>query len=886
MRHPASFDFCPMSWRVCSRVLLALSLLAGLGWLCWKGARDAAIPLLPPGPGEWIVYPTPPQSGAYLGQAVSADFERQFVLGTPPAQAELSWRAFRQSGLSINGIALPEAGQAGRNWKDVSRMDAAPYLRRGTNTISATVWNDNGPPALSLRLEIHGAAVATDEGWGVSVAGAAWRPARPAAATPEFGEGNALHGLEETGPALRESRARLCVFLLVASGLAGGLAHGMRRGAGAGGWNYWRWPALGLAAAWAVLFLHNSPLLPRDTGFDAPEHLKYISYVQEHRSLPAPDQGWEMYQPPLYYVLSACLLGVCHLDVSQPAGILLLRWWGALAGAANVALIFFCLRLIFPGQWTRQMAGALLAAFLPAQIYLLHYTTNETLAATLMSGAFYCCLRILRAPAAAAGWHAGLGCVLGLALLAKASAVLFLPVIFAVVAGKLILERQTAPGLWVRTVGLAGFFVLLAAGWRYAQVWRDYGSPLAGNWDARVITPWWQHPGYHTAGYFLSFGRALTAPLFSGFHSFWDSFYTTLWGDGLAGGRTSIDGLPPWNYGLMDAGFLLAIVPSALVLTGLTVAVARCLREPDLVFLLLVGAAGSAGFAMLFMSMKLAFYAQSKCFYGLPALLPFCVCGVLGLDFWARRGRGARAVLALALFFWLVNVYATFWIHPHSLQTEVSAAVADFYYGNDDRATGRAVERVLRADPANETGLVIDALLRGRQEGPGAAAERLRRALRQHPKSGEIVKFLAPFARDLGETNEAAALAARAFALEPESPQAGKQACDLALQARKNQEALEAGRAALGLEPGDETVQFDVGCAWANLGHPAEAIRQFQMLLALKPSPPMEADAHFYLGRLLAGQPGGRAAAMAHYQAALLLDPANAACREALAQLR
>ncbi len=452
MRHPASFDFCPMSWRVCSRVLLALSLLAGLGWLCWKGARDAAIPLLPPGPGEWIVYPTPPQSGAYLGQAVSADFERQFVLGTPPAQAELSWRAFRQSGLSINGIALPEAGQAGRNWKDVSRMDAAPYLRRGTNTISATVWNDNGPPALSLRLEIHGAAVATDEGWGVSVAGAAWRPARPAAATPEFGEGNALHGLEETGPALRESRARLCVFLLVAIGLAGGLAHGMRRGAGAGGWNYWRWPALGLAAAWAVLFLHNSPLLPRDTGFDAPEHLKYISYVQEHRSLPAPDQGWEMYQPPLYYVLSACLLGVCHLDVSQPAGILLLRWWGALAGAANVALIFFCLRLIFPGQWTRQMAGALLAAFLPAQIYLLHYTTNETLAATLMSGAFYCCLRILRAPAAAAGWHAGLGCVLGLALLAKASAVLFLPVIFAVVAGKLILERQTAPGLWVRTV--------------------------------------------------------------------------------------------------------------------------------------------------------------------------------------------------------------------------------------------------------------------------------------------------------------------------------------------------------------------------------------------------------------------------------------------------
>lgn len=879
MRRLAFWSF---SWRREFRAFLAFSVLAMVAWLCWKGARDAAIPLLPPGAADWIVYPSPPHAEINSDRPVSADFARQLVLAVAPAQAELSWRAFRQSELSINGVALPRTGQSGGNWKDVSRLNAVPYLRPGTNTISATVWNDNGPPALSLRLTIDGAAVKTDQDWSVSVAGSLWHPARLASASAEFGEGNELHGLEETGPALRESWPRLCLFLLVAVLLAGGLEYGLGRADAAAGLHRWRWIALGVAVVWALLFLHNAPLLPREIGFDASSHLEYITYIQEHWSLPSPKQGWEMFQGPLYYVLSALVLGAGHLKAFQSAGILLLRWLSVLIGAVNVALIFASLRLIFPGQWKKQMPGALLAAFLPAQICLLHYTTNETLSATLMSAAFYLCLRIVRAPSPSSGLHAGLGCVLGLALLAKVSAIVFLPVILAVLAGKLILERQSTAGFWVRTVGLAGFFLLLVAGWRYAGVWRDFGNPLIGNWDARVASPWWQEPGCHTAGYFFSFGHALTAPLFSGFDSFWDCFYTTLWGDGLAGGAASTTSLPPWNYPLMDAGFLLALAPSALVLTGLCAAVARCLREPDLALLLLVGAAGSAGFAILYMSLKLAFYSQSKCFYGLPALLPLCVFAVLGLDFWARRGRGARAVLSVALLLWLCNVYASFWIRSRSLQTELYAAVSESSYGVDDQAARRAVDRVLRTDPANETGLI----LQSEKDGPAAAAEHLRSALRSDPGSGEIAKFLASYLSDLGQTNEALAMAQRAFALEPENLQAASQACALATQLGKNQEALDAGRAALGMDPGDPTLQFDVGCAWANLRYPVEAIRQFQMLLALEPPPPMEAQAHFYLGRLLAGEPGRKAEAISHFQAALRLEPGNAACRQALNKLR
>jgi tetratricopeptide (TPR) repeat protein len=923
--------FWPLIWRRHFRFLLVFSVLAAMAWLCWKGARSPAIPLLPPGDAEWIVYPSPPHAEINSERDVSADFARQLVLAAAPARADLSWRAFRQSEVSINGVALPSTGKA--DWKDVSRINAASYLRAGTNTIAATVWNDNGPPALSLHLTIDGAAVNTDEDWSVSVAGSLWHPARPASASAKFGEGNELHGLEETGAALRECWPRLCLLLVVAVLLAGGLEYAFGGvEAVATGWethtkdahvldagfrrrdadgcerdrrhnigdarfagsraprkvaprkvsnDRWWWLVVGAAGVWALLFLHNSPLLPREIGFDGGAHLEYITYIQEHWSLPSPKQGWEMFQGPLYYVLSACLLGAGHLRASEAAGIQFLRCLSVLIGAVNVALIFASLRLIFPGQWKKQMGGALLAAFLPAQICLLHYTTNETLSATLMSAAFYLCLRIVRSPAASAGLHAGLGCVLGLALLAKVSAIVFLPVVFGALAGKLILERRFAAGLWVRTVGLAGFFLLLVAGWRYAGVWRDFGNPLIGNWDARVASPWWQDPGCHTAGYFFSFGHALTAPLFSGFDSFWDCFYTTLWGDGLAGGAASTTSLPPWNYPLMDAGFLLALGPSALVLTGLWASVARCLREPDLVLLLLLGAAWSAAFAILYMSLKLAFYSQSKCFYGLPALLPLCVFGVLGLDFWARRGRCARAVLGVALLLWLCNVYASFWIRPGALQTELYGAVAQISHGVDEQAARRAVDRVLRTDPGNETGVI----LQSREDAPAAAVERLRRALRSNPGSGEIAKFLASSLCDLGQTNEALAVAQRAFALEPENLQAATQACALATQLGKNQEALDAGRAALGLDPGDPMLQFDVGCAWANLRYPVEAIRQFQMLLALKPPPSTEAQAHFYLGRLLSSEPGRKEEAISHFQAALRLEPGNSDCRQALDKL-
>jgi hypothetical protein len=104
-------------------------------------------------------------------------------------------------------------------------------------------------------------------------------------------------------------------------------------------------------------------LLPFHAGFDAKEHLKYINHIQEHRALPLPNEGWEMYQPPLYYLIAAASLSACKLSINDPGSVFVLRLLGTFLGIAHLVLVFLSLRLLFPARIA--FVGLVLAAFLP-----------------------------------------------------------------------------------------------------------------------------------------------------------------------------------------------------------------------------------------------------------------------------------------------------------------------------------------------------------------------------------------------------------------------------------------------------------------------------------------------------------------------------------------
>ncbi len=441
------------------------------------------------------------------------------------------------------------------------------------------------------------------------------------------------------------------------------------------------------------------------------------------------------------------------------------------------------------------------------------------------------------------------------------------------------LQRQ-AGVRFLRNASLSLGVCLLLGGWHYARLWRDFDSPLAGNWDPAIGGSWWQQPGYRTPSYYLTFGRSLIRPYFSGFHSFWDGLYSTWWGDGCFGGATRIYGRPPWNYNLMTVGFVLALIPSALVLTGLWRALCEAVRRRRLDWLLLTAVALLFGFAIFAMSVKLPYYSESRAMYGLPAVLPFCAFGVLGLEFCAARFQKARPFLGVCLGVWLLTVYASFWIRADTIQTRLSNAVGLLSASRQE--SGPAFASVLELDPRNPIAIETLAELDKESGRLPRALERLEAATRTGTNA-MIDTTLALYLGEQGKTEEAVEWARRACDLAADYPAAPALLCSLSLRAGQNERAVRAGCEALRTGPQDYDVHFNVGLALVRLKRFAEAASYFSDALD---SSPRGADAHFWLGIALWNLPGKRTDALEHLATAVQLAPQNTRWKTTLAEMQ
>ena len=164
-------------------------------------------------------------------------------------------------------------------------IDLSPVLREGSNEIHVFVVNRSGHMGLdvSLRLDRAFAAFA------------------------------------------------LTLFSLAACGAVVGLRRSKRRPV--------RGALLGMLVAGAALrtlYVLTTPAAVR--GHDAGKHLDYVRYVAAHWSLPLPHEGFEFYQPPLYYVLAAPLVRLAH-------------WRGAVDGDAWFLLQLVALGLSVAALW-------------------------------------------------------------------------------------------------------------------------------------------------------------------------------------------------------------------------------------------------------------------------------------------------------------------------------------------------------------------------------------------------------------------------------------------------------------------------------------------------------------------------------------------------------
>src|SRR5262245_34808554 len=437
--------------------IFGVTVVTGLTWFCrW----DPGINFLPSDRrAEWILFPPAVEAGTRAIADADTIFRRDFNLGSPPATALLRVRAAKRIQLTINDQKI-EFG-ANHNWKDVSSAEVSSLLREGANRIEAKVLNDNGPPALWVSLDGDQLSIHSDTNWTVSCMGSAWRRAI-SAATPRLpGSGNPIGSGERTLTALTNVWRLWLLFSVIALSLVFATHWLISRRV----INKDRMTLLvvsGFAGLWLILFWHNARLLLLNTGFDSNGHLEYIDYIQKHGSLPLPTEGWEMHQPPLYYLIAAGSLSACNLSVDDPQSIVVLRSLGAVFGIAQFVLVFLSLRLLLPPQTA--LVGLLLVAFLPMYLYLAHYVTNEMLSAVVATLTLYLCLRLLKSDTPRTLQFCWVGLALGAVMLSKATGILLLPIVIAELQASLLTPDRQSLSRCAISACCSSFVLLCAVG--------------------------------------------------------------------------------------------------------------------------------------------------------------------------------------------------------------------------------------------------------------------------------------------------------------------------------------------------------------------------------------------------------------------------------------
>jgi len=682
------------------------------------------------------------------------------------------------------------------------------------------VFNHNGPPALWLNLVTDDLSVRSDESWEASFAGSSWRHAALTATAKVAGPGNSIADSESTIDALRKIWPFLIVLLAISFGFAVLWQISFRESTTL---RVERILLVMLASLWLLLFWNNARLLPFHAGFDAGEHLKYIEYIQKHRTLPSPNEGWEMYQPPLYYLIAAASLSACNLSIND-SSVLVLRLFGAFLGIAQFVFVFLSLRLLLPTRTA--VIGLLLAAFLPMHLYLAHYVTNEMLVAALSTVTLYLCLRLLKSDTPRPLQFVWLGFALGAAMLAKSTAVLLLPVVIVALAGQFVQWRMPI-AISLRNLGILLTICLAVCGWHYLYVWVKFGTPLVGNWD---VFSWWQDVGYHTGVDYLRFGRSLLHPLFSGFAGFADGIYSTSWGDALCSGASSLT--VAWNKQPLLAGYLWALIPTGLIIIGTIVAIIQFVRKPSSELFLLLGFSAVLMLGLIFMSLKIPSYAQAKAFYALSGITPLCFFGALGWETTTQVSDRLRFVFVTVLMVWALNSFATYWIIPGVAQ-HLYAAKALATHGQKDRAVLEAAKAV-DVDPSDAIARGSYALCLAELGRDDEAINQAERAIELKPDDSDAHLDLA-ISASRSYPDRATAEARRAIELGPENSSAYKFLMDCLLESHGYTQAADLGREWLTMAPYDAAAHSALASALAVNGDLKSAARHLGYLMMLRP---------------------------------------------------
>lgn len=375
--------------------------------------------------------------------------------------------------------------------------------------------------------------------------------------------------------------------------------------------------------------------------------------------------------------------------------------------------------------------------------------------------------------------------------------------------------------------------VLIAAltcSWHYIRV-SKFGSPFVGGSDPVNGLFWWQDDGYRTVSYFLRFGESLVRPLFSVTASFLDGLYSTLWGDGLCSGGSNLMLRPPWNYNLMCAGYLLSLLPTALLLAGAVTALMPLFRDLRSDVFIMVGLCLTLAMALVYFNLKVPCYASVKAFYGLGGLIPLGFFVATGWNIVTRGSRALQLPIGIVLVVWAMNSFASFWIYDPMAQ-HINTAMHLSINRKPDAALTEA-RKAVAADPSNAAARIALVTTLEDATQSSEALDEAEHATELAPLDGATHLELGALLFKQNKLERAFEEARLAVASAPENTQA--HFLLLVSLFYHNENSVDSAREALAVSPYNAEIHHLLGAALARKREPIEAFNQLAYSVLIRP---------------------------------------------------
>jgi len=386
-----------------------------------------------------------------------------------------------------------------------------------------------------------------------------------------------------------------------------------------------------LLALISIVQVHNLLLFPYNRGFDNQDHIYYIDYLKKYQRFPLANEGWELWQAPLYYLIGSL--------IGSLAGLRIIHF---IAWIILVVLFFYLLRKLIKNYFIVYIATLVLAS-LPVIFYSIPNISNEFFSAVAISCAmiYYCLNQKLET----GRQKLILGTLLGLALLAKATAFILIVSLIIdqlfICKGKLVrFLRQLLPVL---------FIVLVISGWFYIRNTVVFKNPFIASIDFPQMAPK-QKLNPRDLSFFINLKGFIKFDLFKAHHySLIPGTYFSWFYDG----HNNV--VPVQEYS--KAGILLIIfsLPVFFIyLKGYFIGLKKITDRNR--FLLLYPLLLITSYILY--NIKIPDYSTVKGAFLISSIVPFGYFFAVGLKDWERF----KTIITIYVFLYVMLIIKNFWI--------------------------------------------------------------------------------------------------------------------------------------------------------------------------------------------------------------------------------